>query len=271
MSRALTAPLRVPEHAHERLDYVAQGATEIFGPYRGRGTLMLEIWGRKNSFNVQKVLWCCEELESSVSAPRRWRAVRGTGEDEYLQRNPTGLVPTIVDGDLTLWESNTIVATSRQATGPAASGPRIPQRGHSRTSGWTISSARSFPPSRTPLLGLVRTAPEDRNPRENRSLRPRHGRQNRRSGRTSRRQRLRGGLLIHHGRCSPGFARLPLARAGHRQARPARPPGLVRATRGPPRIPEDRHGLLRDGGTRHSQGPDLTRRRRYGQSRCSAG
>jgi glutathione S-transferase len=23
---------------------------------------VLKIWGRKNSINVQKVLWCCEEL-----------------------------------------------------------------------------------------------------------------------------------------------------------------------------------------------------------------
>jgi len=24
---------------------------------------MLAIWGRNNSVNVQKVLWCCEELQ----------------------------------------------------------------------------------------------------------------------------------------------------------------------------------------------------------------
>jgi glutathione S-transferase len=27
-----------------------------------RGNRMLKIWGRVNSMNVQKVLWCCEEL-----------------------------------------------------------------------------------------------------------------------------------------------------------------------------------------------------------------
>ena len=27
---------------------------------------MLRIWGRRNSINVQKVLWCCAELDLPV-------------------------------------------------------------------------------------------------------------------------------------------------------------------------------------------------------------
>ena len=112
---------------------------------------MLEFWGRKNSFNVQKVLWCCEELEISYRRHDAGGLFGGTDQDEYLARNPTGLVPTITDGDLALWESNTIVRYLSARYG-AASGPRIPHSGRLRTSGWTTSSARSSPPSKTPCL-----------------------------------------------------------------------------------------------------------------------
>src|SRR5829696_7073174 len=109
MYRALTVPLRVPEHGTSVETASRRVRPKIFGPYRGRGMLMLEIWGRKNSFNVQKVMWCCDELEIPYQRHDAGGLFGGTGEDEYLQRNPTGLVPTIIDGDLTLWESNTIV------------------------------------------------------------------------------------------------------------------------------------------------------------------
>ena len=55
---------------------------------------MLEVWGRNNSFNVQKVLWCCEELEIPFQRYDAGGLYGGTNEDDYLARNPTGLVPT---------------------------------------------------------------------------------------------------------------------------------------------------------------------------------
>ena len=36
-----------------------------------QGSDMLKIWGRTNSINVQKVLWCCAELGLEVRAHRR--------------------------------------------------------------------------------------------------------------------------------------------------------------------------------------------------------
>jgi glutathione S-transferase len=70
---------------------------------------MLTIWGRVNSINVQKVLFCAEELGLAY---KRIDAGRGFGINdtpEYLAMNPNGLVPVISDSGFVLWESNAIV------------------------------------------------------------------------------------------------------------------------------------------------------------------
>lgn len=57
--------------------------------------------------NVQKVMWALGEL----SLEYRRKDVGGSFgyPDDYLGVNPNHLVPTIRDGDLTLWESNACV------------------------------------------------------------------------------------------------------------------------------------------------------------------
>ena len=70
---------------------------------------MLRIWGRSNSINVQKVLWCCEELDVPYHRVDVGGPFGGNREPEYLRLNPNGLVPTISDGGFVLWESNVIV------------------------------------------------------------------------------------------------------------------------------------------------------------------
>jgi glutathione S-transferase len=125
---------------------------------------MLEIWGRKNSFNVQKVLWCCDELEIPYQRHEAGGLFGGTGEDEYLQRNPTGLVPTIIDGDLTLWESNTIVRYLAASYGAGGLWPENPAERALADKWMDYQLGTLFPAFKGALLGLVRTAPEDRNP-----------------------------------------------------------------------------------------------------------
>jgi len=70
---------------------------------------MLKIWGRTDSSNVQKVLWCCSEIGLEFNRVD-WGGKYGGNKDQaYRDMNPNGLVPTIQDGDFVLWESNSIM------------------------------------------------------------------------------------------------------------------------------------------------------------------
>jgi glutathione S-transferase len=125
---------------------------------------MLEIWGRKNSFNVQKVLWCCEELEIPYQRHDAGGRFGVTDQDEYLARNPTGLVPTIVDGNLTLWESNTIVRYLAARYGAGSLWPEDPTERALADKWMDYQLGTLFPAFKGALLGLVRTVPENRDP-----------------------------------------------------------------------------------------------------------
>jgi len=70
---------------------------------------MLKILGRKTSSNVQKVLWCCSELDIPFEREDVGGPFGKNNTPEYLARNPNGLVPTIDDDGFILWESNAIV------------------------------------------------------------------------------------------------------------------------------------------------------------------
>jgi glutathione S-transferase len=70
---------------------------------------MLTIYGRTNSVNVQKVLWCLAELDVPYERIDAGLAFGKNTETWYLALNPNGRVPLLVDGSFSLWESNTIV------------------------------------------------------------------------------------------------------------------------------------------------------------------
>ena len=123
---------------------------------------MLEIWGRKNSFNVQKVLWCCEELEVPFRRHDAGGLFGVTGEDEYRARNPTGLVPTISDDGFTLWESNTIVRYLAAKHGAGTLWPEDPGERALAEKWMDYQLGTFFPAFKDALLGLVRTPPEQR-------------------------------------------------------------------------------------------------------------
>ena len=62
---------------------------------------MLKIWGRKNSSNVRKALWCAEELGLAYEAIDAGGAFGVVDTPEYRAKNPNGRVPMIED-DLSL-------------------------------------------------------------------------------------------------------------------------------------------------------------------------
>jgi glutathione S-transferase len=70
---------------------------------------MIKVLGRKTSGNVQKVVWLLEELEIPYERQDYGRQFNNTQSDDYLRLNPNGKVPTLVDGDTVIWESNTIL------------------------------------------------------------------------------------------------------------------------------------------------------------------
>jgi glutathione S-transferase len=69
---------------------------------------MLRILGKASSINVRKVLWTCAELGISFEREDWGSGFRSTREPAFLSLNPNAMVPVIVDGDVVLWESNTI-------------------------------------------------------------------------------------------------------------------------------------------------------------------
>src|SRR5712692_5237517 len=123
---------------------------------------MLKIWGRATSSNVQKVLWCCAELNIPFDRVDHGGPFGGNRDPEYLKLNPNGLVPTVIDGDLVMWESNTIcryLAATRKGERLYPRDPAL--RTHvERWMDWQLSVVGT--PMSGLLFGLVRTAPEAR-------------------------------------------------------------------------------------------------------------
>ena len=58
----------------------------------------LTIWGRANSVNVQKVLWCLAELDLVYRRIDAGMAFGRNTEPDYLAMNPNARVPTLVEG-----------------------------------------------------------------------------------------------------------------------------------------------------------------------------
>ena len=70
---------------------------------------MLQLKGRINSSNVMKVLWVSDEIGLDYEREDIGGAFGKNHEAPYLDLNPNGRIPTVIDGDLVMWESNSIV------------------------------------------------------------------------------------------------------------------------------------------------------------------
>lgn len=70
---------------------------------------MLKLLGRKTSGNVQKVIFMLEEIGAEYERQDYGRQFENTQTPEYKALNPTSKVPTLVDDDVVIWESNTIL------------------------------------------------------------------------------------------------------------------------------------------------------------------
>jgi glutathione S-transferase len=128
---------------------------------------MMRLWGRKSSINVQKVLWCLAELGLKEGRDfERIDAGLHFGKNrtpEFLALNPNGLVPTLEDGELVLWESNTILRylvrqhdQSKRFTSDIKS-----QYQSEKWMDWQLGTM--WPALRPAFLGLTRVPETERN------------------------------------------------------------------------------------------------------------
>lgn len=69
---------------------------------------MVVVWGRKNSVNVQKALWALEEAGVEFQRKDAGGDYGGLDTVEYAALNPNKRVPTLVDGETVIWESNAV-------------------------------------------------------------------------------------------------------------------------------------------------------------------
>lgn len=124
---------------------------------------MLKILGRKNSSNVQEVLWCCAELGLAFEREDYGREFGGNDTPEFLALNPNGTVPVIVDDGVVLWESNTIVRYLANKHGSAIYPADAATR--ARAERWMDWQLCVLGPTFTPIFhALVRDPPEKRDP-----------------------------------------------------------------------------------------------------------
>src|ERR1700756_3822955 len=123
---------------------------------------MLRIWGRTNSVNVQKVLWCCHELSLDYERIDAGNNFGVTDTSEYISMNPNRLIPTTDDGDIQLWESNVIVKYLAQKHSDGRLCPAdIATRFDAER--WMDWQATVFWPALRPLfIELIRTPPAKR-------------------------------------------------------------------------------------------------------------
>ena len=70
---------------------------------------MLRIFGRRSSFNVQKVIWLVDELGLAHEHIPLGGDHGGLDTPELMAMNPNGLVPVIDDAGTVVWESHAIL------------------------------------------------------------------------------------------------------------------------------------------------------------------
>jgi glutathione S-transferase len=122
----------------------------------------ITLWGRDTSANVQKVRWALAELGLKHEHVQLGGKYGGLTDPAYLALNPNGLVPTLRDGDLVLWESHAIVRYLAARYGAGSLWPeRVIER--AECDRWTDWTATTFQPAWIDVFWkFYRTAPEKR-------------------------------------------------------------------------------------------------------------
>jgi glutathione S-transferase len=113
---------------------------------------MLTVWGRRSSFNVQKVMWLVGELGLEHRHIDAGGNFGGLDAPDFLAMNPHGRIPVIRDDDAIVWESHAILRylAARHGAGKFWSDDPLAR---ARVDGWmdcTDRAAAGFPGRRVP-------------------------------------------------------------------------------------------------------------------------
>lgn len=123
---------------------------------------MLKIWGRKNSINVQKVLWACGELSLPLERVDAGMAFGVNNTPEYKALNPNGLVPLMDHDGFVLWESHAIVRYLARLNGSSVLMPADARAAADADRWMEWFSTTLWLNLRPVFWNMVRTAPEKR-------------------------------------------------------------------------------------------------------------
>lgn len=109
---------------------------------------MLRIWGRKNSINVQKVMWTVGELGLPHERIDAGGPFGGLDTQEFLAMNPNRRIPVIDDGGTIVWESHAIVRYLATRYGAGTLAPNDPGE-RAKSDMWTDWTLADLQPAFT--------------------------------------------------------------------------------------------------------------------------
>ena len=114
---------------------------------------MIRILGRATSGNVQKVLFFCEEVGLKYVREDYGRQFSNTNTDAYRKLNPNMKVPTLVDGDVVIWESHSILRYLAALHAPKLTGATAAERSYvERWMDWALGALN------TPYVAVFKDA-----------------------------------------------------------------------------------------------------------------
>lgn len=114
---------------------------------------MIRLLGRQTSGNVQKVIFMLEEIGLKYVREDYGRQFKNTDTDAYRALNPNMKVPTLIDGDLVIWESNTILRYLADKHRPALTGATAAEKTQvERWMDWLLASLN------TPYVAVFKDA-----------------------------------------------------------------------------------------------------------------
>jgi glutathione S-transferase len=91
---------------------------------------VIKLLGRQTSGNVQKVIFLLEEIGVAYAREDYGRQFGNTTTEAYRKLNPTSKVPTLIDGDLVVWESHSILRYLAATHAPGLAGATPGERTH---------------------------------------------------------------------------------------------------------------------------------------------